>query len=92
MKAILFAGILLSLCASGTKADPVPPQVGPTWNILAGGVFSGYPGSPGAESFSFDLTLTFEEEEDLPGVFNPTAYLPTWSGTASFAGILGNFT
>jgi hypothetical protein len=52
-RAAIFVGVLLLLCAAGAQAD----QVGPTWNLLAGGVFSADPSSLGAESFSLDWTI-----------------------------------
>lgn len=79
-KLLVFFGMFALFFAVSANAD----QVGPTWEIFAGGYFTGYPAGAEAESFNLDLTLTFS-------FFSPDEVMPLWSGTASFAGILGTF-
>jgi hypothetical protein len=75
------------LCAA-TKADSVPvteTPVGPTWQIVAEGIFSG-PGpglSSGSEAFALDWTVSFVT---FPGM---DALFPTFSGTTTMVGVLG---
>jgi hypothetical protein len=85
MKA-LSALLLLALFSAPVKAD----SVGPTWNIIASGTFSGHPGGlPPAESFNLDWTVSFI---DASSVFLPGFVEPLVTGTISFAGVLGPLT
>ena len=65
------------LFALPARADSLP-----TWDVTATGYFGGN-GQP-AETFQGNLTLTFTAQ------YGPL--LPEWTGTVSFAGLLGNWT
>lgn len=78
MKRALFVAALALFFVAAAKAD----SVGPTWDITAAGLFSG---GGQSEAFALNWTLTFQ-------TFAPGSVMPVWSGTTSFAGVLGTFT
>jgi len=77
MKPLSLAAALL-LCASFAHADSLP-----AWNLSASGFFGGY-GQP-AETFQANLALHYQQDPD-------SALVPLWTGTVTFAGLLGDFT
>jgi hypothetical protein len=78
-----YKGLLLMLALlvpSLALADGI--TIGPTWTVVASGMFTGGGGS--SESFSLDWTVKLVSFKGFDGVF------PEFSGTTTMSGILGS--